>query len=182
MIDAIVIVYVLINAFLGFRYGAFRRIVHIGAFFLGLLLAQALSPGFSQIANFHTGAHPADGHFVAFLGVLFGLVVVIEGLMFAFASVLDAMNALIFDRFFGLIIGSVAAVFEMGVVLYLFTYMITTPLPSGTTHADFVSTVSGQVGSSPTAKALSQLRPYVVVLYGPVLPPEPGRYFSKTFS
>lgn len=182
MIDAIVLIYVLINAFLGFRFGLFRRLLHIGAFFLGLLLAQALSPGFDQMANLHTGSHPTDGHFLAFLGVLFGLVVVIEALMFAFASALDAMNALIFDRFFGLIIGAIAAVFEMGVVLYLFTFMFATPLPSGTTHSDITSSVASQAGSSPTARALSQLRPYIVVLYGPVLPPEPGIYFSKTFS
>ena len=182
MIDAIVIIYVLINAFLGFRFGLFRRIVHIGAFFLGLLLAQAVSPGFAQMANFHTGSHPTDGHFVAFLGILFGLVVIVEAIMFGFADALDAMNALIFDRFFGLIIGSVAAVFEMGVVLYLFTYMVATPLPSGATHAELISSISTQAGSSPTAKALAQLRPYIVVVYGPVLPPEPGNYFAKTFS
>jgi uncharacterized membrane protein required for colicin V production len=182
MIDAVVIVYLLINAFLGFRYGLFRRIVHIGGFYLGLLLAQAISPGFAQMANLHTGAHPTDGHFLAFLGILFGLVIVVEILMFAFASALDAMNALIFDRFFGLIVGSIAAVFEMGVVLYLFGFMYATPLPSGATHADIISTINSQAGSSPTAKALSQLRPYVVVLYRPVLPPDPGIYFSKTFS
>jgi uncharacterized membrane protein required for colicin V production len=182
VIDAIVIIYVLINAFLGFRFGLFRRIIHIGAFFLGLLLAQAVSPGFAQMGNFHTGSHPIDGHFLAFMGILFGLVVIVEAIMFGFADALEAMNALIFDRFFGLVIGSIAAVFEMGVVLYLFTYMIATPLPSGATHADIVSTASSQVGSSPAAKALSQLRPYIVVVYGPVLPPEPGIYFAKTFS
>jgi uncharacterized membrane protein required for colicin V production len=182
MIDAIVIVYVLINSLLGFRYGLFRRLVHAGAFFLGLLLAQAISPGFAQMANFHTSTHPTDGHFLAFLGIVFGLVIIVEGLMFAFGSVIDAMNALIFDRFFGLVIGIIAGVFEMGVVLYLFTYMVATPLPSGDTHTDIVGSLSSQASTSPTAKALSQLRPYIVVLYGPVLPPEPGNYFARTFS
>jgi uncharacterized membrane protein required for colicin V production len=182
MIDAVFIVYLLINALLGFRYGLFRRIVHIGGFYLGLLLAQAISPGFAQVANFHTGTHPTDGHFLAFLVVLFGLVIIVEGLTFAFGSTLDSMSALIFDRFFGLTLGCIAAVFEMGAVLYLFGFMYATPLPSGSTHTDITSAIHDQASTSPSAKALSQLRPYIVVLYGPVLPPDPGIYFARTIS
>ena len=171
MIEAIVVIYVLINALMGFRYGLFRRFLHIGAFFLGLLLAQALSPGFAQMANYNTSPHPTDGHFLMFLAVLFGLVVIIEGLMFAFSNVFDAMNALLFDRFFGLVVGALAGVFEMAVVLYLFVYMTATPLPSGATHMDLVSSFQGQISGSPVAKGLNQLRPYIIVIYGPVLPP-----------
>jgi uncharacterized membrane protein required for colicin V production len=182
MIDAVVIVYVLINAFLGFRYGLFRRLLHIGAFYLGMLLAQAISPGFAQLANFHTSDHPTDGHFLAFVAIVLGMVVIVEILTFALADALDVMNALIFDRFFGLILGTIAAVFEMGVLLYLFSFMVATPLPSGATHVDIVSTFSTQAASSPTARALTQLRPYIIVIYRPVLPPDPGLYFAKTFS
>jgi uncharacterized membrane protein required for colicin V production len=180
--DVVVVLYVLVNAFLGFRYGLFRRFVHIGAFYLGLLLAQAMSPGLAGAFNFNTGTHPTAGHFLLFMAILFGLVVVVEALMFAFGSVLDAFNALIFDRFFGLVIGIVAAVLEMAVVLYLFNFMVATPLPPGATQPPFITSVASQLDGSPTAKAMSRLRQYIVVLYGPVLPPEPATYFAKTFS
>ena len=182
MFDAVVVLYVVVNAVLGFRYGLFRRFVHIAAFYLGLLLAQAMSPGLAGVFNYNTSNHPTAGHFFLFVAVLFGLVLVVEALMFAFGSVLDAFNALIFDRFFGLIIGALAGVLEMAVVLYLFNFMVATPLPSGATQPPIVTSISSQLEGSPTAKALGQLRQYLVVLYGPVLPPEPGSYFAKTYS
>jgi uncharacterized membrane protein required for colicin V production len=181
VIDAITLVYVLINAFLGFRYGLFRRFVHIGAFYLGLLLAQALSPGLSQMMDFHQGPYPVAAHFGVFLGVLLGLVVIIEALTFGFADALGAFNALIFDRFFGLVVGILAAIFEMAVIVYLFQYMSATPLVSGGSKPAVVNYFEGQLGY-PTPRALNQLRPYVIVLYQPVLPPEPARYFAKTIS
>jgi uncharacterized membrane protein required for colicin V production len=180
--DAVVILYVVINAFLGFRYGLFRRFLHIAAFYVGLLLAQAMSPGLAGVFNYNTGPHPTAGHFFLFMVVLFGLVLVVEGLMFGLGGVLDAFNALIFDRFFGLVVGAIAGVLEMAVFLYLFTFMYATPMPSGASQPPIITSIASQVEGSPTAKALSKLRQYIVVLYGPVLPPEPGTYFAKTYS
>lgn len=181
MIDLIVLIYVLINALLGFRYGLFRRFVHIAAFYLGMLLAQALSPGLAQMMNYQLGPYPVAAHFAVYLGVVLLLVVIFEALMFAFSDVLEAMNALVFDRFFGLIVGILAGVFEMAVVIYLFQYMATTPIQSGGSKPAIVNSFSGQL-DSPTPRALNQLRPYVIVLYQPVLPPEPASYFAKTIT
>ncbi len=181
MIDIITLIYVLINALLGFRYGLFRRFVHIGAFYLGMLLAQALSPGLAQSMNYQQGPYPVAAHFAVYLGVLLLIVVVLEALMFGFGDALEAMNALIFDRFFGLGVGILAAVFEMAVVIYLFQYMAATPIQSGGSQPAIVNYFSGQL-DSPTPRALNQLRPYVIVLYQPVLPPAPASYFAKTIT
>jgi uncharacterized membrane protein required for colicin V production len=180
--DVAVVLYVVVNAFLGFRYGLFRRFLHIGAFYLGVLLAQALSPGLAGLLNYNTSTHPTAGHYLVFIVVVFGLVLVVELLMFAFGSVIGAFNALIFDRFFGLVIGVVAGVLEMAVALYLFNFMVATPLPSGSSQPPIVTAISSQLEGSPTANLMSRLRPYIVLLYGPVLPPEPGSYFAKTYS
>jgi uncharacterized membrane protein required for colicin V production len=181
LIDLITLVYVLINAFLGFRYGLFRRFIHIAAFYAGMLLAQALSPGLAQLLNYQQGPYPVAAHFGVFLGVLFFLVIAIEAIMFGFGDALEAMNALIFDRFFGLSVGIVAAVFEMAVIVYLFQYMATTPIQSGGSKPAIVNYFSDQL-SSPTSRGLNQLRPYVIVLYRPVLPPDPTSYFAKTIT
>ncbi len=181
MIDVITLIYVLINAGLGFRYGLFRRFVHIGAFYLGLLLAQALSPGLSQMMNFHQGPYPVAAHFGVYIGIVLFIVVALEAIMFGFGDALEAMNALIFDRFFGLAVGIIAAVFEMAVIVYLFQYMAATPIQSGGSKPAIVNYFSDQLGY-PTPRALNQLRPYVVDLYRPVLPPEPASYFAKTIS
>jgi uncharacterized membrane protein required for colicin V production len=181
LVDVITIIYVLINALLGFRYGLFRRFIHIGAFYLGLLLAQALSPGVSQMLNYHQGPYPVAAHFGVYLGVVFFMVVALELIMFGFKDALGAMNALIFDRFFGLAVGILAGIFEMAVIIYLFQYMATTPVQSGGSKPAIVNYFSGQL-DSPTPRALIQLRPYVIVLYRPVLPPEPTNYFAKTIT
>jgi uncharacterized membrane protein required for colicin V production len=181
LIDVITLIYVVINAVLGFRYGLFRRFIHIGAFYLGLLLAQALSPGLTEMQNYHTGPYPVAAHFAVFLGIVLFMVVALELITFGFRDALAAMNALIFDRFFGLIVGILAGVFEMAVVVYLFQYMATTPVQSGGTKPAIVNYFADQLGS-PTSRALIQLRPYVIVLYRPVLPPEPTNYFAKTIT
>ncbi len=180
-IDAIVLVYVLVNAVLGFRYGLFRRVLHVAAFYVGLLLAQALSVGVSQLFNFQTSSYPSAAHFGVFLAVLFVLVVIGEVLMFGYGDALAAMNALIFDRFFGLALGVAAGIFEMAVILYLFQYMAATSLPSGAIKPDIVNYFSGQM-SSPSARLLNSLRSEVIFLYSPVLPAEPVSYFAKTYS
>jgi uncharacterized membrane protein required for colicin V production len=181
VIDVITIIYVAVNAYLGFRYGLFRRFVHIAAFYLGLLLAQALSPGLTQMANFHQGPYPVAAHFGIFLGVVLFLVVALEVIMFGFADALEAMNALIFDRFFGLGVGIAAGIMEMAVILYLFQYMAATPVQTGGSKPAIVNFFSGQL-DSPTPRGLNQLRPWVVILYRPVLPPEPASYFAKTIT
>ena len=180
-LDLIIVVYLLAMAFLGFRYGLFRRFLHIGAFYVGLLLAQALSPGLAEVMGYQNGPYPAAAHFGVFLFVLFGLVVIGEGLMFGFSDALSAMNALIFDRFFGLVVGVVAGVFELAVVIYLFQYMAATPLQLGAIQPEVVNYFSAQMGT-PSARLLNKLHPEVYFLYGPVLPSEPGNYFAKTFS
>jgi uncharacterized membrane protein required for colicin V production len=181
VIDLITLVYVLINAFLGFRFGLFRRFVHIGAFYVGMLLAQALSPGVAQLLGYQQGPYPVAAHFAVFLGVLFFMVIALEAIMWGFSDALEAMNALIFDRFFGLCVGIIAGVFEMAVVLYLFQYMATTPIQAGGSKPAIVNYLSDQL-DNPTPRALNQLRPYVIVLYRPVLPPDPASYFAKTIS
>ncbi len=180
-LDAIALVYVVVNAVLGFRFGLFRRFLHIAAFYIGLLLAQALSVGLAQLFNFQTGPYPSAAHFGVFLTIVAVLVIVGEVLTFGYADALAAMNALIFDRFFGLAMGIVAGILEMAVILYLFQYMAATPLQSGEIRPDIVNYFTGQMGS-PSARLLNQLRQEVIFLYGPVLPPEPASYFAKTYS
>ena len=70
----------------------------------------------------------------------------------------------------------------MAEFLYLFNFMVATPAPSGSNQPPIVTAIASQLDGSPTAKAMSRLRQYIVTLYGPVLPPEPATYFAKTYS
>ena len=180
--DAVFVIYALANIFLGIRYGLFRRVVHVGAFFLGMLLAQALSPGFAEQFGYNTGQHPPDSHFGVFLTILFGIVVIAEILGFAYADALGFLNTLLGDRFFGASLGLVAAILETGIILYLFSQLVNVTLPTGSSHAEIIGSSQEQVNNSIALKQVKRLQGVTVVIFRPVLPPEPGTYFAKTYS
>jgi uncharacterized membrane protein required for colicin V production len=182
LFDAIFLIYILLNVFLGFRYGLFRRALHLGAFFLGMLLAQALSPGFAEQFGYNSGPHPADSHFAVYLVILFGLVIIVEGLGFGYADALGFLNTMIGDRFLGAVLGLFASVVELSVILYLLGQLTSTALPSGGSHASIVAATQEQVSSSILAKQLKQVIPLSLVLFRPVLPPDPANYFAKTYT
>ena len=180
--DALFVIYIATNVFLGFRFGLFRRFLHLGFFFLGMLLAQALSPGFAQQFGYAGGPHPADAHFAVYLCLLFGLVVVAEILGFAYADALSFMNTMIADRFLGAALGLVASVLELAVLLYLFAQLTSVGLPTGGSHAPIVSSSQDQVSHSLLAKQIRKVQVPALFFFRPVLPPEPQIYFAKTYT
>ncbi|MDQ6748836.1 MAG: CvpA family protein [Candidatus Dormibacteraeota bacterium] len=180
--DAVIVLYVLLNLFLGFRYGLFRRVIQVGAFLLGMLLAQALSPGFSEQFGYNTGPHPASAHFGVFLAILFGMILVAEVLGFAYADALGFMNSLLGDRVFGAVLGTVAAILQLAAILYLFGQLVNTQLPSGGSQAEIINSSQDQVAQSVLVKQVKKTQRLSLFLVRPVLPPEPATYFAKTFS
>lgn len=180
--DIVFVIYTLANVFLGFRYGLFRRFMHVGAFLLGMLLSQALSPGFAEQFGYNTGPHPADAHFGVYLAILFGIVVITEVLGFAYADALSFLNAMLGDRLFGAVVGLVASTLEIGVLLYLFAQLTSVGLPAGGSHAPVISSSQDQVSASLIAKQVKKLQDGTLFVFRPVLPPEPGTYFAKTYS
>jgi len=180
--DVVFAIYVATNVFLGYRFGLFRRVIHFGFFFLGMLLAQALSPGFAQQFGYSSGPHPADSHFAVYLSLLLGLVVIAEVLGFAYADALGFLNTMLADRFLGATLGLVASVMEVTVLLYLFAQLVSVSLPSGGSHAPIVSASQEQVGQSLLAKQFHRLQGPALVIFRPVLPAEPITYFAKTYT
>lgn len=180
--DIVFALYIAASAFLGFRYGLFRRFLSLGAFFLGMLLSQALSPGFAESFGYNTGAHPADGHFAVYLALIVGLLIVAEVLGFAYADALGFMNAMIADRFLGLALGAAAAVAQITVLLYLFAQLVSVNLPTGGSHASLTTSSQDQVGTSLIARQVHKIQQPVLFFFRPVLPPEPQSYFAKTYT
>jgi uncharacterized membrane protein required for colicin V production len=180
--DVVFALYALANVFLGFRFGLFRRAIHVGAFYLGMLLAQALSPGFSEQFGYNTGQHPASAHFGVYLAILFGMVVVAEVLGFAYADALAFLNTMLGDRAFGAVLGLVASILEIAVLLYLFGQLVDTKLPSSSSQAPIISSAQDQVKASLLAKQIHKTEDIALFVFRPVLPPEPASYFAKTFT
>jgi uncharacterized membrane protein required for colicin V production len=182
MFDILAIVYIAINLYLGWKYGVFRRIMHVGAFFLGMLLAQAISVGFAQLLNYNTGKVPVSAHLLLYVGIVFAVVVFVEILGFAYAKSLQFMSGMIFDRFLGLAIALAAGALELTMLLFIFNLAINTQGPTGTAQMGVVTGMEEQVKSSPSAKQFERLLPTAKLIYAPVLPPQPDVYFTKSFS
>jgi uncharacterized membrane protein required for colicin V production len=180
--DAVFVIYIALNMYFGYRYGLFRRFLHLGFFFLGMLLSQALSPGFAEQFGYAGGPHPADAHFAVYLCLLFGLVVIAEILGFAYADALGFMNTMIADRFLGATLGLLSSVLEIAVLLYLFAQLTSLSLPAGGSHAAIISSSQEQVSQSLLAKQIRKLQAPALVFFRPVLPPEPQTYFAKTYT
>jgi uncharacterized membrane protein required for colicin V production len=182
LFDILFVIYVGVQMFLGLRFGLFRRLVAFAAFYVGMLLARSLSGAASQQFGYSSGQHPSDAHFAIFLIILFFLVIAIEVVTAAFGSALTAFNALVFDRAFGTAAGAVAGVLELAVLLYLFGFLISTPIPAGTGHSPLVNSSQEQIGSSLLVKPLKSVQPAATFIFSPVLPSEPGKYFASTYA
>lgn len=182
MFDILAIVYIVVNLYLGWKYGVFRRIMHAAAFFLGMLLAQALSVGFAQLLNYNTGSVPVSAHLLLYVGIVFAVVLFVEILGFAYASSLEFMSGLIFDRFLGLGIALGAAVLELTILLFIFNLATHTQGPTGTAQMAVVTGMAEQIKASPSAAQFERLLPIAKIVYAPVLPPQPETYFTKSFT
>jgi len=182
MFDLLFIAYIILNLLLGFRFGLFRRIIHIGGFYLGLLLAQGISPGIAQGLGYSSSSHPGAAHLGIFLIVVTFLLVISEILGALFGDVAAAFNAMVFDKIFGIAVGAVFAVFELAALVYLFNSFLQTPQPVGGTQPTIITNSSEQMNQSFIAKRLQQIQGVATTIYLPVLPGEPRTYFTKTFS
>ncbi|MEA2645049.1 MAG: hypothetical protein QOE92_132 [Chloroflexota bacterium] len=182
MFDLLIVAYIGLNIYLGYRYGMFRRIMHIGAFFLGLQLAQALSIGFSQLMGYNTSPYPVSAHLLLYIGTIFAVVVFVEVLGFAYASTLRFMSGMLFDRSLGVVAGAVGAVFEVSILVVVILAAASTTGPSGSAQLLVVTTSAEQLTGSPTAKLIARVEPYAKFVYTPVLPADLSTYFTRTFT
>jgi uncharacterized membrane protein required for colicin V production len=182
LFDILFLAYILLQTFLGIRFGFFRRLVHFGGFYLGMLLARAVSPGAAQAIGWSAGDHPPDGHFGMFLLIVVGVTVAAEVLAFLYGSALEIFNAMVLDRVLGGATAVITAVLELAVLLYLFGFLLFTPPPGGRGHADISLSTADQISRSYLAKGLTSVEGVATFIYLPVLPSEPGRYWASTYS
>lgn len=181
-IDVCFALYILLSITLGYRFGLFRRLIVMAAFFAGLWLARGLSPDTSIQLGWNKGSHPTAGHFAVYMLIVVGILVVAEILGHAYRGPLQFFSALIFDRFFGAIAGAVFAVVQLTVILIVFNAMLSTPGPTGGGQAEIISQLADSARHSAIAKGLVTLEPGIQVIFKPVLPEPLDTYFARTFA
>lgn len=164
--DLLLVLLIAVNIFLGWRLGLLRRIVAFAGLYVGVLAAtnvgNALASTFSP--------HSLYANAWMFVGVVAFVVLVFEGLGWAFNERLQKIVLFVFDRLTGSIAGLIVGLSQALVLFIVALAVAAAPsgqsnnLPSGrgATAQDITSAMlSGQVvRAAPQAEAV----------FGPVLP------------
>ena len=182
MVDIVLILYILANIYMGWRYGVSRRLLHFGGFYIGILMAGLTSVELNKNFGWANGDHPQSSHFWIYLGVVVFLVVVFEVLGFAYAGLFRFITAIIFDRVGGALVAIVASVLEIAVIVFMFTAMVSTAGPGNTSLSAETATIASQVSDSPTVKLVRLAETAALLLFRPALPADTNTYFAKSFT
>jgi uncharacterized membrane protein required for colicin V production len=166
--DALLVVAVAVNVYLGWSHGLIRRIFTAVGVFLACFAASNLGNAIAALIH----SHNVDANAWAFVAVFLFVIIVVEVLGTLLNERLEKIVVAAFDRIGGVLVGAVVGVAE---VLILFLVAISVSGPASTTHASMsqdihAATLSGQV---------VRLAPQVHTLLSPVLPSNLTEHFAQ---
>jgi uncharacterized membrane protein required for colicin V production len=166
--DALLVVAIAVNVYLGWSHGLIRRVFTAVGVFLACFAASNLGNAIAALIH----SHSADANAWAFTAVFLFVVIVMEVLGTLLNERLQKIVVAPFDRIGGAIAGGVVGVAEV-LILFLVAISVggaSTVNQSTMTQDIHAATLSGQV---------VRLEPQVRTLFGPVLPSNLGDHFAQ---
>jgi uncharacterized membrane protein required for colicin V production len=157
--DALLVVAIAVNAYLGWSHGLIRRLFTAIGVFLGVFAASNLGNAIAALIH----AHNLDANAWAFVGVFLFVVIVVEVLGALLHERLQKIVVAAFDRIGGVLLGAVVGLTE---VLVLFLVAISVSGTASATHA----TNAQDIHSATLSGQAVRLEPVVTRVFGPVLP------------
>jgi uncharacterized membrane protein required for colicin V production len=154
--DALLVVAIAVNAYLGWSHGLIRRIFTAVGVFLACFAATNLGNAFAALIH----PHSIEANAWAFVAVFLFVIIVFEVLGSLLNERLEKIVVAAFDRIGGLIVGAIVGIAE---VLILFLVAISV---SGATY----STMSQDIHAATLSGQVVKLEPTAKTLFGPVLP------------
>jgi len=166
--DALLVIAVVVNAYLGWSHGLIRRLFTAVGVFLACFAASNLGNAIAALVH----SHNVESNAWAFVSVFLFVIIVVEVLGTLLNERLEKIVVAAFDRIGGVLVGAVVGVAE---VLILFLVAISVSGPISTTHTSMsqdihAATLSGQV---------VRLEPQVHTLFGPVLPSNLSEHLAQ---
>jgi uncharacterized membrane protein required for colicin V production len=166
--DALLVIAVAVNAYLGWSHGLIRRLFTAVGVFLACFAASNLGNAIAALVH----SHNVESNAWAFVSVFLFVIIVVEVLGTLLNERLEKIVVAAFDRIGGVLVGAVVGVAE---VLILFLVAISVSGPTSTTHTSMsqdihAATLSGQV---------VRLEPQVHTLFGPVLPSNLSEHLAQ---
>ena len=175
-VDAIPIVLILVYALLGYFTGVMRRLIGLVSLYLACFAANAMGLQAGSILQQSSNYGTADARIYGFFGILFAVIIIIDGAA-QLANSQIQLQAIVFNRLSGVIIGVVTALLLSVVVTY---ELQAAGNPFGGTVLDTLQQnvrdgVNGSHVAVPLVRALGKP---VISLFQPVLPSDPQIYFG----
>jgi uncharacterized membrane protein required for colicin V production len=156
--DALLVVAVAVNVYLGWSHGLIRRIVAAIGVFVGVFAATSLGNSVAAL----THPHSVEANAWSFVAIFLFVVIVVEVLGMLIDDRLQKIAVAAFDRIGGILVGAVIGVGEVLIVFLVAITVSGVKSPDASMSADIhAATLSGQV---------ARLEPQVRTVFGPVLP------------
>jgi len=175
-VDAIPIVLVLVYALLGFLTGVMRRLIGLVSIYVACVAATNMGLQAGGILQQSSGYGTADARIYGFFGILFAVIIVIDGAA-QLANSQIQIQAIVFNRISGVIIGVVTGL----ILSVLVTYELQAAgNPFGGTQLDSLqqSVRDGVNGSHVAVPLVKAIGKPIISLFQPVLPADPQIYFG----
>ena len=166
--DALLVVAIGVNAYLGWSHGLIRRLFTAVGVFVACFAAANLGNAIAALVH----AHQVDANAWSFVAVFLFVIIVVEVLGALLNERLDKIAVAAFNRIGGVLVGAVIGVAE---VLILFLVAISVSGSDATTHA----TMSQDIHAATLSGQVVRLEPQVRTLFGPVLPSSLGDHFAQ---
>jgi hypothetical protein len=175
-VDAIPIVLVVVYVLLGYFTGVMRRLIGLVSLYLACFAANAMGLQAGSILQQSSNYGTADARIYGFFGILFAVIIVIDGAA-QLANSQIQLQAIVFNRLSGVIIGVITALLLSVLVTY---ELQAAGNPFGGTVLDSTQQsirdgVNGSHVAVPLVRAIG--RP-IISLFQPVLPSDPQIYFG----
>jgi uncharacterized membrane protein required for colicin V production len=166
--DALLVVAVAVNAYLGWSHGLIRRLFTAVGVFLACFAASNLGNAIAALIH----AHNQEANAWAFVAVFLFVIIVVEVLGTLLNERLQKIVVAAFDRIGGVLVGAVIGVAE---VLILFLVAMAVSGAAGVVH----TTMSQDIHAATLSGRAVQLEPTVKTLFAPVLPTDLSTHFAQ---
>ena len=166
--DALLVIAVAVNVYLGWSHGLIRRLFTAVGVFLACFAASNLGNAIAALIH----SHNQEANAWAIVAVFLFVIIVVEVLGTLLNERLQKIVVAAFDRIGGAVAGAVVGVAE---VLILFLVAISVSAVSSTVH----TTMSQDIHAATLSGQAVRLEPQLKALFGPVLPSNLGDHFAQ---
>jgi len=165
--DALLVVAVAVNVYLGWSHGLIRRIVAAIGVFVGVFAATSLGNAVAALIH----PHSVEANAWSFVAIFLFVVIVVEVLGMLIDERLQKIAVAAFDRIGGILVGAVIGIAEVLIVFLVAITVSGVKSPDASMSQDIhAATLSGQV---------ARLEPQVHTVFGPVLPSNLGEHLAE---